>query len=211
MKRLTFALILLMLAVPVIAQDIPVPAPHPATISSLEVETGAQGWVWASRYWAPPAEPKDLAGGRVQGQLGVGRWGFTAMGDVSGIPGSFDVQNVETYQSVEAHAAVHYNLFAAEGVQLGVAFGGGVALPLEVQDGVRPQTAHNGSIGAGVHVNGTRWWVYAMFGQVQALPGWGGMVKYQIALTDRTAAVGSISVGAEQLAVIHMGIAVRWF
>jgi hypothetical protein len=177
----------------------------------LAVETGGQGWVWASRYWAPPADPKDLAGGRVQGQLGVGSWGFTAMGDVSGIPGKFDINKVETFQTVEAHAAVHRNLFASQGIQLGLAAGVGVALPLELQDGVRPETAHPASFGAGVHVNGPRWWVYVMAGQVQSVPGFGGVVKYHIGLSDRTAAVGSFELGARQQYSAQMGIAVRWF
>jgi len=211
MKIYTVVLALL-LAAPALAQDVVIPAQvAPHTVASLDVTTGAQGWVWASRYWAPPAEPKDLAGGRVQGQLGIGRWGLTAMGDVSGMPGSFDLQRVETFQTIEAHGAAHYNLFASNGIQLGVAVGAGIALPLEVQDGVRPTTAHPASVGAGLHLNGEDWWVYVMAGQVQALPGFGGMVKYQIAMSNRTAAVGSISVGAQQRYVVQMGIAVRWF
>jgi hypothetical protein len=133
------------------------------------------------------------------------------MGDVSGIPGSFDLQRVETFQTIEAHAAVHYNLFASNGIQLGVAAGTGIALPLEVKDGERPETAHPASLGAGLHVNGKDWWIYAMAGQVQALPGFGGLVKYQIRMTDRTAAVGSIAIGAQRRFVVQMGVAVRWF
>jgi hypothetical protein len=133
------------------------------------------------------------------------------MGDVSGIPGTFDVQRAETFQTIEAHAAVHYNLFASHGVQLGVAAGTGIALPLEVRDGERAQTAHPASVGAGLHVNGKDWWVYAMAGQVQALPGFSGLVKYQFRLSSRTAAVGTISIGAQQRYMVQMGVAVRWF
>jgi hypothetical protein len=177
----------------------------------LAVGTMAEGWVWAMRYWSPPAEPRDLAGGRIQAQLGIGRWGVAFRGDVSGLPGEFTVDKPETFRSLEGHLAVHRNFAGAQGVKLGAAVGAGSGFSLEKPEGVAPVTPHSLTFGAGLHVSGPGWWVYGMYGQHQALPGSAGIVVYQSRLSDHTAAVGTFAIGAKGTYIAQFGVAVRTF
>lgn len=191
-----------------------VPAPPVGDVVLLDplaAGTGAEGWVWAMRYWAPPAEPRDLAGGRIQAQLGVGRTGIAFRGDVSGMPGEFSPDKPETFRSLEAHLAVHHNVAGAQGVKLGVAVGVGAGFSLETKEGTTPTTPHSATLGAGLHVSGRGWWTYAMYGQHQALPGSAAVVVYQIRASDRTATVGTFAVGSRGSYLAQFGIAVRWF
>jgi hypothetical protein len=180
-------------------------------LDPLAAGTGAEGWVWAMRYWSPPAEPRDLAGGRIQAQLGVGRWGYAFRGDISGLPGEFSPDKPETFRSLEGHVAVHRNFAGAQGVKVGAAVGAGAGFSLEKQDGAAPTTPHSATWGAGLHASGDGWWAYALFGQHQALPGFAGVVTYQVRASSRTAAVGTFAVGEHGAYVAQFGIAVRWF
>jgi hypothetical protein len=178
----------------------------------LAQKSGGEGWVWAMRYWSPPAEPRDLAGGRVQGMLGVGRWGFALRGDASGMPGEFAVDKIQTFRTIEANIGVHRNLAAAQGIQVGAAIGAGLAVSLEQgEDGLPPKTPNNFSYGVGGRAAGKGWWVYLMVGQHQALPGFSAICTYQVKISDRTAAVGTMAYGAQQRYIAQLGIAVRWW
>lgn len=180
-------------------------------IDPLAAGTGAEGWVWAMRHWSPPAEPRDLAGGRIQAQLGVGRWGYAFRGDVSGMPGEFSPDKPETFRTLEGHLAVHRNFAGAQGVKLGAAAGVGAGFSLEKQGGETPRTPHSTTWGGGLHVSGPGWWAYALFGRHQALPGFAGVVTYQVRASERTAAVGTFAVGERGAYVAQFGVAVRWF
>lgn len=223
-RKLLILLTLLALCAPVYAQLPEAPAapsitggdivaPIPATFADpLAQANGAEGWVWAMRYWSPPAEPRDLAGGRVQGMLGAGRWGIALRGDFSGLPGEFAVDKIQTFRTIEAHLGVHRNLAALNGVQVGVAVGAGLAVSLEAgDDGLPPKTPNNFTAGAGLRAAGKGWWVYMMFGQHQALPGFAAVGTYQVKISDRTAAVGTFAYGAQQRYIAQLGIAVRWW
>ena len=178
----------------------------------LAQASGVEGWIWAMRYTSPPAEPRDLAGGRVQAILGAGKWGFAFRGDFSGLPGEFDQVDIATFRTLEGHIGVHRNVGAAEGVQVGVALGTGLAVSLEVgEDGLPPITANKFSYGADLRVAGKGWWSYLLFGQYQALPGFSLIGTYQVKMTERTAAVGTFAYGGQQLYVAQLGVAVRWW
>jgi hypothetical protein len=177
----------------------------------LAAGTGAEGWVWAMRYWSPPAEPRDLAGGRIQAQLGVGRWGYAFRGDISGLPGEFSPDKPETFRSLEVHVAVHRNVTGAQGVRLGLAAGVGAGFSLEKKDGVPPVTPHSATWGGGLHASGKGWWTYLLFGQHQALPGFGAIATYQVRATDHTAAVGTFAIGEHGSYIAQFGVAVKWF
>lgn len=224
-RKLLILLALLLIVAPCVAQEIPpapaVPSlagvlspatPAPVVTDPLAQANGAEGWVWAMRYWAPPAEPRDLAGGRVQGMLGAGRWGIAIRGDFSGLPGEFAVDKIQTFRTIEAHLGVHRNLAAVNGVQVGVAAGVGLAVSLEAgDDGLPPKTPNNYTAGVGARAAGKGWWVYLMFGQHQALPGFAAVGTYQVKISDRTAAVGTFAYGAQQRYIAQLGIAVRWW
>jgi hypothetical protein len=184
----------------------PTPAP-PA--DPLATASAAEGWIWAERSWAPPAEAKDLAGGRFQALLGLGRWGVAVRGDVSGLPGTFDVSKTQTYRSAQALVGVHRNLYATSGIQLGVAAGFGGAVPLVVEAGERPKMPHTFTAGLGIRAAAPGWWVYATAGQHYAVPGVSGILVYQVRTSERTAAVGTFAVGRTSFA--QFGVAVRWF
>lgn len=194
---------------PVAVEQVPAP-PEP---DALAQRSAVEGWIWAERTWAAPAEPKDLAGGRFQALLGVGRWGYAVRADVSGMPGEFDVNKVETFRSAGAYLAVHRNLAALPGgIQIGLTAGGGSAVPLVLPEGSsKPTTAHAATYGAGGRIAGPGWWAYVVIGQNQALPGLSGTVMYQARLSSRTSAVGMFGLGARQTYVGQFGIAVRWF
>lgn len=228
MRKLLILLTLLFLVAPCAAQTLP-PAPEiPAaptavpgstpgfepTVSTdpLAQASGAEGYVWAMRYWAPPAEPRDLAGGRVQALMGVGRWGFALRGDASGLPGEFETGKLETFRSLEAHLGVHRNLAAGAGAQIGAAIGAGLAVSLERgEDGLPPKTPNNFSYGAGLRAAGKGWWLYLMAGQHQALPGFACIGTYQVKISDRVAAVGTFAYGAQQRYIAQLGMAARWW
>lgn len=213
-RKLLILLVLLslsMIASPCMAQDF-VSQPDPTVIDPLAQKSGAEGWVWAMRYWAPPAEPRDLAGGRIQALLGNGRWGYAIRGDFSGLPGEFEVDKLQTFRTLEAHLGVHRNVAASQGVQIGVAVGAGLAVSLERgPDGLPPTTPNNFSYGAGLRAAGKGWWFYLMGGQHQALPGFAAIGTYQVRLSDRTAAVGTFAYGAQQRYIAQLGMAVRWW
>jgi len=206
-----FILILIVLGLIVIAVS-PVAAQDTPPVTTLEQKSGAEGWLWAMRYWAPPGEPRDLAGGRVQMLLGVGKWGFAVRGDASGMPGEFSTEKFQTFRTLEAHLGIHYNVAASQGVQVGAAVGTGLAVSLEQgEDGLPPKTPNNFSYGAGLRIAGNGWWAYLMGGQYQALPGFSAIGTYQIKMSDRTAMVGTFAYGAQQRYVAQLGIAVRWW
>lgn len=224
MRKLFLVMLFLLMVVPSVAQDdsgtvnsqaviaAALPQPVETVIDPLAQKGGAEGFVWAMRYWSPPAEPRDLAGGRVQAMLGAGRWGLAIRGDASGLPGEFAVDKIQTFRTLEVHLGIHRNLAATNGVQIGVAVGAGLAVSLEQgEDGLPPKTANPASYGAGLRVAGKGWWVYVMGGQYQALPGFSAISTYQVKMSDRTAMVGTFAYGAQQKYVAQMGVAVRWF
>ena len=185
-------------------------ADGPAAPDPLAVTSAAEGWVWTQQYWAPPAASKNLAGGRFQALLGAGRWGVGFRGDVSGLPGEFTPDKYETFRSAETYLAVHRNVGHTGEVVFGPTAVIGASIPLEMRDGVRGTLAHPVSGGVGLRVAAPGWWVYAVFGQHQSLAGVCGLVGYQVRLTDRTAAVGTIAVNGKMY-VLSAGVAVRWF
>jgi len=130
---------------------------------------------------------------------------------VTGMPGEFSPDKPETFRSLEGHVAVHRNFAGTQGVKLGVAVGAGAGFSLEQKDGVPPATPHSSTLGAGLHISGPGWWVYGMFGQHQALPGFAGVFVYQVRTTDRTSAVGTFAIGEKGLYIAQFGVAVRWF
>jgi hypothetical protein len=204
-RKLEIAVLFLVLAAGVAgAQEPGTPAPDP-----LAVTSAAEGWIWAERSWAPPAEAKDLAGGRFQALLGVGRWGVAVRGDVSGLPGTFDISKLQTFRSAQALLGVHRNLYGVGSIQLGVAGGFGGAVPLVVEDGSRPRLPHTFTAGIGLRAAAPGWWVYAAAGQHYAVPGVSGILVYQVRTSSRTAAVGTFAIGRTSFA--QFGVAVRWF
>lgn len=185
----------------------------PAAPDPLATKNAAEGWIWAERAWAPPAEAKDLVGGRFQALLGFGkdaRWGAAIRADVSGLPSTFDVSKVQTYRAVQAMVAVHRNLYATSGIQFGLAAGIGGAVPLVVEDGARPKLKHDFMGGAGIRAAAPGWWVYATVGQHPAIRGLAGILVYQLRTSERTAAVGTFAVGGRS-SYAQIGVAVRWF
>ena len=60
--------------------------------------------------------------------LGLGRFGLEGRLDVSGLEDSFDLEDVSTYQTLEAYASAHWVAWAGEGVQLGPAVFGGMVV-----------------------------------------------------------------------------------
>jgi hypothetical protein len=216
-RKLLIALMLVLMATVAFAQlppvpDIPGAAAAPMSSDPLAQSSGGEGWVWAMRYWAPPAEPRDLAGGRVQAMLGVGRWGFAVRGDASGLPGEFEASKIQTFRTLEGHLGVHRNVAAAQGVQVGIAVGVGLAVSLEQgEDGLPPKTPNNFSAGAGLRAAGKGWWIYLMGGQHQALPGFAAIGTYQVKMSERTAMVGTFAYGAQQRYIAQLGVAVRWW
>jgi len=187
--------------------------PTAVVADPLAQKSAAEGWIWAERTWSPPAVPEDIAGGRFQALLGIGRWGVGLRGDVSGMPGKFDVNDVRTFRAAGAYVAAHRNLAALPGgIQFGVTAGGGAAVPLVLPEGsTKPVTAHAATWGAGARIAGPGWWAYLVIGQNQALPGTSGTLMYQVRLSSRTSAVGTFGIGAGQHYVGQFGIAVRWF
>lgn len=208
---LLLLLVLIALIAPVVSAQEPA-ATQPVQVDALAQAPGGEGWVWAMRYWAPPAEPRDLAGGRVQAMLGVGRWGFAVRADASGLPGEFETSKMQTFRTLEGHLGIHRNLAAAQGVQIGAAVGAGLAVSLEQgEDGLPPKTPNNFSYGAGLRAAGKGWWFYLMGGQHQALPGFAAIGTYQVKTSERTAVVGTFAYGAQQRYIAQLGMAVRWW
>jgi len=192
-------------------QAAPPVEPAPVVLDPLAVSSAAEGWIWAERSWAPPAEAKDLAGGRFQAILGLGRWGVAVRGDVSGLPGKFDINKLETFRTAQALLGVHRNLYAYSGLQIGAVAGFGGAVPLVAEDGgARPKMAHAFTAGIGARVSAPGWWVYAAAGQHYAVPGVAGILVYQVKTSSRTAAVGTFAVGRGS-SFAQFGVAVRWF
>ena len=162
------------------------------------------------RTWAPPAAPKDFVGGRFQALLGVRAWGIAIRAEASGLPGNFDTSKPETFHTVAAYAAVHRNVLALPGgIQFGPAAAGGAALPL-VGDQAVPRFYHGGTVGLGFRAAAPGWWVYAGIGMNQALPGAAGTVEYQVRMTARTSAVGTVAIGRGTY-YSQIGVAVRWY
>jgi hypothetical protein len=207
-KRILGVLILLLVFVsPVYGET-----QEPVLKDALAQSSGAEGWIWAMRYWSPPAPARDLAGGRVQAILGVGRWGFAARGDASGLPGEFATDKLQTFRTLEVHLSAHRNLLGVNGVQVGPAVGTGLALALEQgPDGLPPKTPNNFSYGAGMRIAGKGWWAYLMAGQHQALPGFAAITTYQVKMNERTAMVGTFAYGGQQKYIAQMGVAIKWF
>ncbi len=200
-----------MIATLLLAVALQAPAVEAPPKDPLATTSAAEGWIWAERAWAPPAEARDLTGGRFQALLGLGPWGVAVRGDVSGLPGTFDVSKTQTYRSAQALVAVHRNVYATSGIQFGLAAGVGAAVPLVVEEsGERPRLRHTVMGGAGLRVASPGWWAYGSVGQHYAIQGIAGILVYQVRTSERTAAVGTFAVGRRG-SFAQFGVAVRWF
>jgi len=218
LRRLAFTVAtLITVATVAAAQPASTPASTPAATAvaavadPLAVKTTSEGWIWAMRYWTPPAQTRDLVGGRAQGVVGIGRWGLAFRADAIGIPGEFAQDQVKTFRAAEVGVAAHRNLWGAGGVVVAAAAGASVARSLETTAaGVLPDFPKAFTAGVGVRVDGPSWWVYAAVGQHQALHGVALVSTYQVRTSDRTALVGEFAVGSRS-SFAQLGLAVRAF
>jgi hypothetical protein len=177
-----------------------------ATLScgqDLTDSTGSEIWAWQERHYVSNGEPKDLLGFRVQAYTGIKRIGLLFRLDVSGMPGSFNPQDIATYRDAEITIAAHWNLFVQQGVRCGAGFAAGYAVMLESQNGVYPTTASLMTWAPVFRCSGHGVTAYVGAGQDQALIGFAVMSGVQIRQTKHTAwnvraSIGEIRNGIQQ-------------
>lgn len=181
----------------------------------LAVQSDAQGWLWAQSTWSSGNQRKELAGGRLVAMAGFGRWGVGLRAESIGLPGAYDRGKPETFLAAQGYVALHRNvLFLAEGQGDGVVCGPtlflGAAVGLSAQS-APPQMPKSLTLGVGLRASSRGWWGYVAVGQYQALPGVALLATAHVQMSDRTAWVGDIAVGARSKYTAMMGVAVRLF
>ncbi len=185
-------------------------APAPAA-DPLAANTFAQSWAWAMSLWSDAPQRRDLVGGRIQAQVGIGRWGIAARADASGLPGEFQPNQPSTFRTVEVYVAGHRNLAGVQNVVIGPTALAGAGVSLETVNGKRPTTPNTATAGVGVRAAGPDWAVYVVVGCHQALRGVSVVAVVHVGMTDRTAWVADGGIGAHGALYARMGLAVRVF
>lgn len=189
-----------------------------AAETHLDVESGAEGWLYATSTWSPGAVRKDLVGGRLNALVGFGHYGLGVRAETIGLPGSFDRNKPETFQAAALYVAIHRNVLAVDGgpgsgwLQVGVGAVGGLAVPLVFQNGVAPSLVGAPfTAGVGVRASAPGWWMYGIVGRYQGLKGPALMLTAHVRMSDRMAWVGDFAVGGGPTYVATLGVAVRTF
>jgi hypothetical protein len=194
LELLLAALLLIGLAATTRGQDALEPPCDPAATPCL----GTQGWLLTERSWTPGgAQPRDLAGARLQSEVRWRRWRWAARGDATGIPGEYRQGDWQTVRSLEVHVASAYDaLHLPAQVILGPAIAVGAAVALEHDaQGVAPDLPKSVTAGIGFRASWPGGWIYGVAGQNQALRGVAGTFVWQIDVNDRVANIGSLAVG----------------
>jgi hypothetical protein len=210
MKR--WLLCVLLMAAPAYAQDTP-PAPVKPPCDHLVQPCAVfEGWLVTEKIWTSSSEPRTIVGARMQAEVRLKRWRWAVQGDATGVPGEYEQGNAETVRALTGYMAGAYDLWRFPGdINFGPAFGVGGDLIIEKNDaGETANLPKRITAGVGVRTSGHGWWVYAIVGQNQAMPGVCGTAAWQVAINDRVASIGNVSVAASGTWTAKTGVAVRW-
>ena len=199
--------LLALLAAPAFAQD-PAPAQDPTTPADpLAAEMFVGAYAWREVVHSTAAGRSDGWGGRFVGQLGFGRFGIAARGDVGGLPGEFSPEAPQTFQSASFYLAAHYNVLAQAPARLGLTAFAGRAVSLE-GDGIVTPTVGNFTAGVGVRVAAPGAVAYIALGTHEALGGFCVLGTAHLPLTSRLAFVVDGAASGDGRAYVRLGIAV---
>jgi hypothetical protein len=198
----------------------PAAAQAPQAPDPLAAETFASAYLWKEKLWSSSSDPADRWGGRVVGQVGLGRWGLALRGDVGGLPDTFNLQDPATFQALQIYVAVHRNLagFAPKdpttyGVALGVTAIAGTVLDLEGDDPTSPPLRGRFTAGAGLRMAG---WDsrgnaavgYLAVGTFEALGGLCVFGTVHLPLTSRLTFMGDAAVSRDGHAYARLAMGV---
>lgn len=148
-------------------------------------------------------ERGNFLGGRLVGGIGFGRVGAELRVDVAGLKGEFDVENPETYATLETFANIHFVAFTRAGMQVGPFIAAG-SVASEESQGIGLDLW-----GAGVRLAGHGAEFHAAFARHDYLVGGGWRVSLSahVPLKGVLYGVGDIVSGRTGFA--RVGLAVR--
>jgi hypothetical protein len=183
-------------------------AAQPAAPDPLAAQTFATTWLWREITWSTAAGRAEGWGGRMQGQLGLGRLGLTVRADVGGLPQSFALEDPATFQSLQGYLAAHYNVAGAAGAVVGPTAFVGRAISLEEGHPSSAPTEGGVTAGVGLRVGADAGAGYLAVGTHEALGGFCVLGTVHLPLTSRLAAVADGAIGAHGRTYVRVGMAV---
>ena len=149
-------------------------------------------------------EKGNVLGGRLVGGLGFGRFGVELRVDVSGLEGSFDQNDPDTYTTLETFGAVHYILMEKEGFQVGPALVAGSVASERSSGGIKLDV-----YGGGARLAGHGAEFHVLFARHDYLPlgGWRLSLSGHVPIRGPLYGVGDVVTGVDGYA--RIGLAVR--
>ena len=149
-------------------------------------------------------ERGSVLGGRLVGGLGFGRFGLELRIDVSGLKGSFDQSDPDTYTTLESFGAAHYILMEKEGFQIGPALVAGSVASERSSGGIKLDVYGGGARFAG---HGAEFHLLLARHDYLPLGGWRLSLSGHVPIKGPLYGVGDVVTGQDGYA--RVGLAVR--